>query len=215
MIHLILLAAGSSIRYGIAKQFVVINGKPIWQWTLENFIGLVDDIVVVVPKEYKNMLHNKYAIPLKFVAGGKSRCESSYIGVQNVQDGITLIEDAARPICSPELINRVIKCAAANGAAIPAVPVKDTIKLVNGNNVTKTLSRKNLVSVQTPQGFKTKLIQKALKYAIQNNLDITDDASAVEAIGETVYTVKGDVSNIKLTYPEDLKFIKEKLCELE
>jgi len=216
MIHLILLAAGSSKRYGKAKQFLIINGKPMWQWTLESFIGLVDDAVVVVPEGYKDLLpHSRQWMPIKFIAGGKSRTESSYFGVKNASNGVVLIHDAARPIVSSDLIKRVISCTLTNGAAIPVIPVRDTIKIVNGNNISKTLNRAQLVSVQTPQGFKTELIKEALKYTIVHNLEITDDASAVEAICKPVFTVKGDISNKKLTYTEDLKFIKELLCELE
>lgn len=154
-------------------------------------------------------------MPFKFIAGGKSRTESSYFGVRDMSDGIVLIHDAARPIVSSGLIKRVINCTLTNGAAIPVIPVRDTIKIVDGNKVGKTLNRAQLVSVQTPQGFKTELIKEALKYTVSHNLEITDDASAVEAIGKQVFTVKGDISNKKLTYTEDLKFIKEKLCELE
>lgn len=216
MIHLVLLAAGSSIRYGKRKQFVKIGNKRIWQWSLEKFIGFVDDAVIVVPKEETGQIDiTDYQIPIKIKSGGKTRLQSSYLGTKELSGGIVLIHDAARPLVSSELINGIIKKAKAFGAAVPAIPILDTIKLTDGEKVVRTLGRDRYKAIQTPQGFETELIKNALENAMIQELEITDDASAVEATGKTVYITEGQRTNIKLTYKEDLKFIQQMLLESE
>ncbi len=216
MIHLVLLAAGSSVRYGKRKQFVKIGNKKIWQWSLKKFIGFIDDAVVVVPKEELGQIDTtNYTIPVKIKSGGKTRLQSSYLGTKELNGGIVLIHDAARPLVSSELINGIIKKTETFGAAVPAIPILDTIKLTGGEKVVGTLGRNRYKAIQTPQGFETELIKKALENAVIRKLEITDDASAVEAMGKTVYITEGQRTNIKLTYKEDLKFIQQMLLELE
>lgn len=214
MIHLVLLAAGSALRYGEKKQFVRIAGKELWQWSLERFINLIDDAVVVVPeKDIGKFRIAEYAIPIDIKPGGKTRLQSSYIGTKELTGGIVLIHDAARPLVSSALIKKVIDKAKLFEAAVPVVSISDTIKLIKNGRVVRTVERDEYKLVQTPQGFKTELIKEALENAVMKSLELTDDAAAVELIGRLVYTVEGEKSNIKLTYQEELKFIKQELSK--
>ena len=116
------------------------------------------------------------------------------------------VQDGARPLVTPELIDHVISAAAKCGAAAPAIPVKDTVKVVMADNaVEKTLERSNLRAVQTPQVFDIHLLRAALKKAKDEGTAITDDCSAVELLGMKVKIVEGDEHNIKITTPVDLK----------
>ena len=125
---------------------------------------------------------------------------------------LAAIQDGARPLITYEVIDRTIRAANTYGAAAPAVPVKDTIKTVEGGVVKNTPDRSKLRAVQTPQVFDIDLLKGALQKAKQDNAEVTDDCSAVERMGMTVKIVEGDEHNIKVTTPMDLK-IAEMLLE--
>ena len=115
------------------------------------------------------------------------------------------VQDGARPLVTPDLIDAVAEQAAQRGAAAPAVPVKDTIKAVRSDGtVAETLDRSVLRAVQTPQIFQRDLLKAALQAAIEGNIPVTDDCSAVERMGKRVYLVEGDEENLKITTPVDL-----------
>ena len=125
---------------------------------------------------------------------------------------LAAIQDGARPFATWQLIDRVVRAAHAYGAAAPAVPVKDTIKAVVGGIVKETPDRSTLFAVQTPQVFDFDLLRAALKKVEQDEVQVTDDCSAVERMGMSVKIVEGDERNIKITTPLDLK-IGELLLE--
>ena len=115
------------------------------------------------------------------------------------------VQDGARPLVTPELIDRVITAAARCDAAAPAVPVKDTVKTVREDGaVEQTLDRDTLRAVQTPQVFQADLLKAALQSAVESQIPITDDCSAVERLGKVVFLVEGDEENLKITTPVDL-----------
>ena len=116
-----------------------------------------------------------------------------------------LVHDAARPFVPVSVVTAVLKEARRSGAAIPVVPVKDTLKVVAGNRVVKTLDRATLRAVQTPQGFRTELLKKAFQKLGSKASSMTDDAAVFEAGGGQVKVVEGDGVNFKVTTPEDLK----------
>jgi 2-C-methyl-D-erythritol 4-phosphate cytidylyltransferase len=124
------------------------------------------------------------------------------------------IHDAARPLVTSALFDQVVAAAVADGAAIAAVPVSDTIKRVAGDRVTGTLARDELVSVQTPQAFRKQLLLDAFAFAGRTGASVTDEATLIEQIGGMVTVVAGSTSNIKVTYPEDLS-IAEALLQRE
>ena len=150
------------------------------------------------------------------VAGGSSRQESVHLGLNALSGKCKLaaIHDGARPLISWQVIDRVVRAANTYGAAAPAIPVKDTIKVVQGGVVKETPDRATLQAVQTPQVFDFDILRGALKKAKQDGAQVTDDCSAVERIGLTVKIVEGEERNLKITTPLDLK-IAQLLLEEE
>ena len=150
------------------------------------------------------------------VRGGSSRQESVGLGLNALSDKVKLvaIQDGARPLITWEVIDRTVRAANSYGAAAPAIPVKDTIKVVEGRVVKYTPDRSTLFAVQTPQVFDFDLLRGALKKAELEGSAITDDCSAVELMGMSVKIVEGDERNIKVTTPMDLKIAEMLLEEL-
>ncbi len=208
-------AAGSSSRMQGRgdKLFAEINGIPVIARTLlllqsspyinEIIIPTKDDFIVSVYDICKEFSISKVS---SVIRGGATRTESVLNGISHAGNKFDLIavHDAARPFVSLELIEKVILSAAKYNAAAPAVPVKDTIKRAEGGIVKETVPRDTLFAVQTPQVFDTALITAALHKSIDEGASITDDCSAVEALGMRVVLTDGDYFNIKITTPEDL-----------
>ena len=148
------------------------------------------------------------------VVGGKSRQESVGLGLNALSDKVKLaaVHDGARPLITWQVIDRAVRAANAYGAAAPGIPVKDTIKVVQGGVVKSTPDRSTLSAIQTPQVFDFDLLRGALKKAEKTGAQVTVDCSAVELMGMSVKIVEGDERNIKVTTPMDLK-IAELLLE--
>ena len=151
------------------------------------------------------------------VCGGASRQESVGLGMNALSNKVKLVavQDGARPLITEAVIDRTVRAAHSYGAAAPAVPVKDTIKVVTGGVVKETPDRAALQAVQTPQVFDFDLLRGALKKANQEGAAVTDDCSAVERLGMSVKIVEGDERNIKVTTPMDLKIAKLLLEEMK
>jgi len=166
---------------------------------------VVEEIVVVARPgtEFRvAMLLQDLDFPIRVVTGGQRRRDSSLAGVEAACGEFVLIHDAARPLVSPELIKRVLASAEAHGAAVPVLPMVDTLRYVeNGFLKPEVLPRAGLVAMQTPQGFRRDLLLPALKECDE---DLPDDAAALLSRGIPVAVVPGDRRNLKLTYPEDL-----------
>ena len=196
-------AAGSSSRMGgVNKLLQPLDGIPVLARTLTalQMARRIDEIVVAAREEdflEISQLCRTYGITkcTKVIRGGESRAHSVLLAVQ----------DGARPLVTPELIDDVAEQAARCGAAAPAVAVKDTIKAVRDDGtVAETLDRAALRAVQTPQIFESALLKAALQAAVEGGIPITDDCSAVERLGKRVYLVEGDEENLKITTPVDL-----------
>ncbi len=213
----IVLAGGSGTRMKTAfpKQFLNLAGKPIIIHTLNNFENniIISDIVVICYKDCVRRLNrlikkNKIEKACKVVSGGKTRQESSFIGLNNCPPGtkFVLIHDAVRPFVDGNIIKRALDAAKRSGAAITAVEVTDTIvKTRRGGFVKDIPDRKSLKRVQTPQGFKYNLIYRAHEMALRKGIkNATDDGSLVLAMGRPVKVVEGSRFNIKLTGKSDL-----------
>jgi len=151
------------------------------------------------------------------VKGGSSRQESVELGLYALSNKIKLaaIHDGARPLATYELIDRAIRAANTYSAAAPGIPVKDTVKTVEGGLVVNTPDRSKLRAIQTPQVFDIDLLRGALKKARQDKAEVTDDCSAVERLGMKVKIVEGDERNIKVTTPMDLKIAEMLLEEMQ
>lgn len=210
---IIVVAAGSSQRMGQDKMFLELDGRPVLAHTLAALEASdrVEEIVVVTREDLVGpvaALAREMALTkvTKVVQGGATRVESAQLGVAEVSPQAKLIgiHDGARPFVSQQVMERVVDKAAQTGAAAPAIPVQDTIKVAVNGVVDHTPDRATLFAVQTPQIFDGDLIRGALTKAMQDNAPLTDDCSAVERLGMPVSLVEGDRSNIKLTTPADL-----------
>ncbi|WP_417043143.1 2-C-methyl-D-erythritol 4-phosphate cytidylyltransferase [Dysosmobacter sp.] len=207
-------AAGSSNRMGGGdKQLLELDGVPVLVRTLLALQNArrVDTIVVAAREEHLveiSRLCKEYGITkcAKVVRGGESRVHSVLLAALEAGDAELLaVQDGARPLTTPELIDEVIALAERCGAAAPAVAVKDTVKAVNSDDtVERTLDRSTLRAIQTPQVFQADLLKAALQAALESGAEITDDCSAVERLGKTVYLTEGDEANLKITTPTDL-----------
>lgn len=199
-----ILAAGRGERFGGDKTQILLMGKPLWRWSFETFRchPRVDGVGLVASPENREAL-SAASGALFVVAGGATRTDSSAAALAAVPDDtdIVLIHDAARPFVADSVITDVIEAAARSGAAAPGIPVTDTIKLVRDGSV-QTLDRRELVAMQTPQGARREILQRAFAATVR---DATDDMQLMEAIGITPEIVAGDPANLKITRPEDVR----------
>lgn len=211
---MVVVAAGNATRMeGKDKLFLNIHQAPILAHTLEalNQNDYIHELILVTRKDLivdVGKLCKEFQIhkATKIMVGGKERIHSVLAGVREVREDATIIgiHDAARPFISQDLINEVILSATRNNAVAPAIPVIDTIKQAQNNMVEKTLNRETLWAVQTPQVFQASLIKGALEQAIEEEVILTDDCSAVERLGVTVTLTTGSRHNIKITTPLDI-----------
>lgn len=212
----VIVAAGSASRMGgIDKVMAPLQGEPMLVRTVRTFqeSDVIREIVIVTRKD---LLPRVKALCAGFdkvktvVEGGADRASSVSAGLDALSKRVALaaIHDGARPLVSLEVIEWTVRAANTYSAAAPAIPVKDTIKTVQGGIVTETPDRSKLQAVQTPQVFDLDLLLGALKNAADKKLSITDDCSAVEAMGMSVKIVEGDERNIKVTTPLDLKIAR-------
>ena len=209
----VIVAAGSASRMGgIDKVMAQLKGEPMIVRTVREFqnCDAISEIVIVTREDLIlpiSALCKDMKKVIAVVAGGNSRQESVHLGLNALSDKVKLaaIHDGARPLISWQVIDRVGRAANTYGAAAPAIPVKDTIKVVEGRVVKNTPDRATLFAVQTPQVFDFDLLRGALTKAKLENLSVTDDCSAVEHMGMIVNIVECDEKNIKITTPFDLK----------
>ena len=219
----VIVAAGNAGRMGgIDKVMAPIGGEPMIVRTVRQFqnCDAIKEIVVVTRPDLivpiMDLCHD-FSKLKAVVVGGDSRDASVSLGLNTLSEKCKLVavHDGARPFAGWQLIDRVVRAAHTYGAAAPAIPVKDTIKVVSGGLVKTTPDRSTLRAVQTPQVFDFALLRGALKKAKQDGLAITDDCSAVEHMGMSVKIVDGDERNIKITTPLDLKLAEMILEELQ
>jgi 2-C-methyl-D-erythritol 4-phosphate cytidylyltransferase len=216
--HVIIPAAGQGKRMGAGKNKLLLelDNDPIILHTLKIFLQDTDceKVAVVIQKEeekvflgiIKKLKNNEKVF---FVNGGQERQHSVYNGMKELGKeacSVVLVHDGARPFIKTEVIHKLEKTADKTGAAIAAVPVKDTIKKAAHLQVQETVERSNLWQVQTPQAFQYNILWKAHKKAIQEDFLGTDESSLVERLQYPVQIVQSDYDNIKLTTPEDLYF---------
>jgi 2-C-methyl-D-erythritol 4-phosphate cytidylyltransferase len=210
----ILVAAGRGERMGAdqPKAFVPVAGQPMLLLAARAFDAApsLDGIVAVVPADRiadaREILGGLRALR-DVVAGGDSRQDSVQRGLEALPpgfDGVVLVHDAARPLVEVELIESVIRATIEHDAAIPVLDLVDTVKRLRDDRVVETLDRSELGAAQTPQGFRVALLRRAYDKAFRDDVVLTDEAMALERLGEPVVAVKGSARNRKLTTPEDL-----------
>jgi 2-C-methyl-D-erythritol 4-phosphate cytidylyltransferase len=195
----IVVAGGSGSRFGVPKQFETVAGARLVDRAVGATAAACDDVVVVLPAGVAwDGVPVTAAVP-----GGSTRSESVRAGLDAVPGSaaVVVVHDAARPLAPPTVFEAVIGAVRAGAdAAVPGLPIADTVKRVEGDNAVETISRENLVTVQTPQAFRT----DALRAAHAGGGEATDDAALVEAAGGRVAVVPGDPRNLKITTPADL-----------
>ena len=216
----VIVAAGTASRMGgIDKVMATLAGEPMIRRTVRTFqeCEIIREIVIVTREDLLEeiaRLCREYPKVTAVITGGRTRQDSVEAGLEVLSDKVRVvaIHDGARPLITDAVIDRAVRAGSTYGAAIPAVPVKDTTKVVRGGVVAETPERSRLQAVQTPQVFDLDLLKAALKKAWDDEVTVTDDSGAVERIGMKVKVVAGDERNIKVTTPLDLK-IAEVLLE--
>ena len=222
----IILAAGNSKRTrGINKIFYRISGKPLIFYTIRAFEKhpQVNGIILVVresdSKKFFTLIKKYGFKKIKLVArGGKKRQDSALNGLKAAEKlgaesgNLVLVHNGANPLVSQNEITNVIQAAKKYKAALVGQPARDTIKEVAKDKfINKTIDRKRIFLAQTPQGIEYNLAKKAFEKALQEKFEGTDDVSLVERLGKKVKIVPASFENIKVTYPEDLKFVESQL----
>ncbi|KAI3408631.1 uncharacterized protein J3R85_020133 [Psidium guajava] len=223
-VSVILLAGGKGKRMGASmpKQYLPLLGQPIALYSFYTFSRMreVKEIIVVCDPSYKDIFEDtkeKVQVDLKFTLPGKERQDSVYSGLQAVDSGSELvcIHDSARPLISRGDILKVLKDGWENGAAVLGVPVKATIKEANSESfVVRTLDRKTLWEMQTPQVIKPSLLKRGFELVKREDLEVTDDVSIVEHLRHPVYVTEGSYTNIKVTTPDDL-LLAERILNMD
>ena len=218
----VIVAAGTASRMGgIDKVIADLGGEPMIVRTVRAFqnCAAIREIVVVTRQDLIvqiTALCSEFDKVTAVVAGGADRPESVRNGLRALSSKVRLVavQDGARPLITEAVIDRTVRAAHTYGAAAPGVPVKDTVKVVQGGVVKETPDRSRLQAIQTPQVFDRQLLTGALEKAKKEKAAITDDCSAVERLGMSVKIVEGDERNIKITTAMDLK-IAQLLLEEE
>nr|QEY10168.1 2-C-methyl-D-erythritol 4-phosphate cytidylyltransferase [Scutellaria barbata] len=213
-VSVILLAGGKGKRMGASmpKQYIPLLGQPIALYSFYTFSKMpeVKEIVVVCDPSYQDIFEDakeNINVNLKFALPGKERQDSVYNGLEaiDINSELVCIHDSARPLVLAADIAEVIKDGKRIGAAVLGVPAKATIKEANSESfVVKTLDRKTLWEMQTPQVIKPNLLKKGFEFVNREGLEVTDDVSIVEHLKHPVYITEGSYTNIKVTTPDDL-----------
>ncbi len=212
LVDAVIVAAGEGYRMGgIYKQFQKLEGKPLVYYSIKQFNEFgVDRIVLVVPEDKikyaEDMVLEYFGDTALVVRGGKRRQDSVLNGLYECNGEIILIHDGVRPFIKKELIDEVVKGVCKYGACTPGIPINDTIKLYYRNKILGTQGRKNLLQVQTPQGFRSDILKELIKLLKQEV--VTDEISIIERLNGDICWVFGDPVNIKITYPEDMELAK-------
>ena len=206
---------GNRLKSAVKKPYVALAQKPILTHTIQRFEQntAVDEIFVLVNEADFEMCRATVLAPYAFqkvqplVAGGATRQQSVHNGVRALpaDTDFVIVHDGVRPFVTDETIFACLDAAAEWGAAVAAVPVKETIKMANAEDfIVETPPRERLWTVQTPQVFRKSLLEKAHQIAEEKQLTATDDAALVEHLGHPVKLVNGSYANVKITTPEDL-----------
>ncbi len=209
--YAVIVAGGKGVRMGSAvpKQFLPLNGHPILYHTIKAFADAYTDmqLVLVLPQDqlsYAQMVLQSFPerIDITIVAGGETRYHSVQNGLKVVdENSIVFVHDGVRPLVSTALIQRCYEQAVDKGSAIPAIPVADSMRILEDED-SRPIDREQMRIIQTPQTFKAEVILPAFQQDYQ--VAFTDEATVVEAYGDNVYLVDGEKRNIKVTTPEDM-----------
>jgi len=214
MLNAIIVAAGDSRRMGFDKLFTAIAGKPVIAHTISAFQGAnsVNEIIVVAREDRHDEIttivrDENFKKVRSIIRGGKRRQDSVRAGLGDLESvtRYVAVHDAARPLITPQQIDRVFEQCRVHGAAALAEPINDTLKRADADLlVTEPVDRHQVYAMQTPQIFARQLIEEAYRAVYAQSISVTDEVSAVELIVGKVVLVLNDDFNFKITYPRDL-----------
>jgi len=214
MLSAIIVAAGNSRRMGFDKLTADIAGKKVLAHSIDAFerAESVTDIVVVLREERRDEMEKivadeNFKKVRSIVTGGEKRQDSVQAGLKEIPESAryVAVHDAARPLITPQQIERVYEVCCAHRAATSAEPVTDTLKYADTDlAVTGSVNRHQLFAMQTPQIFEATLLRQAYAALLEKKIEVTDEVSAVERMGEKVFLVPNEDANFKITYPQDL-----------
>ena len=204
--------SGSRMKSDIPKQFLLLNGKPILQHTIERFltVSFPIQIILVLPARdlpiWERLCeeHSFYPVGIQYVIGGETRFQSVRNGLNAIraEQGLVAVHDGVRPFVSPEIIQSGFETAARTGSAVACVPVKDSVRVVGADGVSRAVDRSLYRLVQTPQTFRLDLFRQA--FQTDEQPFFTDCASVMEHAGFPITLIEGSYENIKITTPDDL-----------
>ncbi|HEY2829381.1 MAG TPA: 2-C-methyl-D-erythritol 4-phosphate cytidylyltransferase [Thermoanaerobaculia bacterium] len=211
-------AAGSGTRFGgdIPKQFRQLGGKPLVQRVVERFLfdEQVSRVIVPVAQILLSVVSQSNEERVKFVAGGETRLQSVARGLEYAADAdLIAIHDAVRPFFAIETFHAALAAAQEHGAALPVIPLADTVHVVAEDRIISTPDRSTLAAAQTPQCFRADVLRDVVARAQREGDDATDEAGLAARYGYTVQTVRGDSMNFKITRLEDLAMAERVLAE--
>lgn len=219
--YAIVVAAGAGTRMQSAtpKQFLLLQNKPVYAYSVNKFLQACPDIevILVLPPacylpEEELLAHIEKPAQVKMVIGGHTRFESVKNGLAAIDDqGIVFIHDSVRPFITPEFIHQLRNAAEQNGNAVPCTEITDSLRIVTGIK-NRGIPREQFKAIQTPQVFQCAQIKKA--YLQEFNESFTDDASVLEAAGHPIHLTKGLAENIKITTPVDWQYAELILKDL-
>jgi 2-C-methyl-D-erythritol 4-phosphate cytidylyltransferase len=217
-IVVIVPAAGSGTRFGgdIPKQFRQLGGKPLVQRVVERFLfdERVSRVVIPVAELLLSVVSQSNEDRVKFVAGGETRLQSVARGLEYATDaGLIAVHDAVRPFFAVETFHAALAAAEEHGAALPVIPLADTVHVVAEDRIISTPDRATLAAAQTPQCFRAEVLREVIARAQREGGDATDEAGLAAKYGYTVKTVPGDSMNFKITRLEDLAMAERVLAE--
>lgn len=222
-VGVVVVAAGKGKRMGtaVSKQHLLLSGKPVLVHTLEAFeaMELVDSVILVIGAGDEGLCGEyvrQYGLNKvdAVLTGGAERQASVYLGLQALDPDIewVLVHDGVRPFITEREAARCLEAAREHGAAVLAVPVKDTVKIVEPDGrIDSTPDRSRLWAIQTPQAFRVPELLAAHELAVREDFTGTDDAMLVEHAGQSVYVVEGSYANVKITTPEDLEWAEYRM----
>jgi 2-C-methyl-D-erythritol 4-phosphate cytidylyltransferase len=207
----VIVAAGRSERMGFDKLWAELQGRSVLAWSvLEIARSQPNHMVIVATLETTGRVEaliTELGVVATVVPGGTRRRDSVMAGLLALPNSEwVVVHDAARPLVSAALVSAGLDAAQASGAAVPVLPLADTVKRVDGSRIVETLDRTSLRLVQTPQVFRKSLLVWALSVSDD---DVTDEAGLIESLGGIVYTFQGQAENFKLTYPADLELMSD------
>lgn len=210
--NVIIVAGGKGLRMGsdLPKQFIPIGGKPVLMRTIDNFYNFDNDINIVLVLPLSHLVYWKelcanyhFDIPHTIAMGGDTRFHSVKNGLALIDEGFVAVQDGVRPFASKEMIARCFDAMKEYQAAIPVVESTDSLRQMSDGERSHIIDRSKIRLVQTPQVFESSVLKKAYETKFRDSF--TDDASVVEAMGINIHLVSGEVTNIKVTTPFDLK----------